>query len=158
MSITNKINNGEFELYLHPRQKEDYISGANLYQHLKDENLLDGCATLEDLEGIQEEGLEFFREHFGDNFVYAWRSVLPSDGDPRVPCLCEGVGGIELRWVWLGHGWRGGDPALRFTSKSDSSIHVFSRNKTLTPSDSLSLHAAIELCQKNGLIVSKPLN
>ncbi len=59
---------------------------------------------------------------------------------------------------WYGVGWGVVADSVESPFRWDDGDRVFSRNKTLIPSDNLTLEAAIELCQKNGLIVSKPLN
>ena len=118
MSIINKIEKGEFELWLHPAQKNGSIDGNTLYKYLKENNLLDDCATSKDLEDIQKKGIKFFRNHFGDNFVYAWKSVRRRNGYLYVPCLYELGDEVVLGWRWLALGWHSHDPALRLASSS----------------------------------------
>lgn len=108
MTITKK-NLKDIELYLHPKQINGYIQGHELYQYLKDENLLEDCLTLEDLKDIQKLGLEEFNKYFKDKYVFAWKSVVGGS----VPCLVGGGGRVVLSWYWLDDDWGADSPALR---------------------------------------------
>ena len=104
-----KINLAELEMWLHPKQKAVWVAGNEIYQYLKDNNLLEDCLTLEDLKEIKKLGLDEFNKYFKGKWVYAWKSV--QDGD--VPYLVECGDEVVLRGYWLGYGWNASGPALR---------------------------------------------
>lgn len=120
MSIIQKIEKGKFTLWLHPDQIKGYVKGTEILKYLTDNNLLDGCAILEDLEEIQKQGIEFYRKYFKDNFIYAWKSVRYSDDNLYVPYLYELDDKVVLNWDWADDGWFGDDPALRHASSQKS--------------------------------------
>ncbi len=102
-------------LWLHDRQR-DGVAGQVIYDHLKQHGMLASCLSLQDAMEIQNKGVAVFRQVFGDQFVYFWKSVVQSR-DARylyVPSL--GVLGdqVVLRWHWLGLAWRVVWPAVRF--------------------------------------------
>ncbi len=133
MNIINKIEKGEFSLWLHPDQIRGYVEGDKILSHLKENNLLEDCATLEDLEEIQKQGVEFYRKHFGNKFVYAWKSVRNRNGDLRVPCLCGLDDRVVLDWDWVDVGWDDDSPALRLASSTENSDPKISVSSDLNP-------------------------
>ncbi len=139
MKITKK-NLKDIELYLHPKQKEGWVQGYELYQHLKDEKLLDDCLTLENLEEIQNFGLEEFNKYFKNKYVFGWNSVR--DGD--VPYLCGFGGEVVLHWYHLDYSWNALNPALRRKS-SEIETKPSSEPETL---DLHSLEKRIEKLEK----------
>ncbi len=105
------------ELYLCEKQKTGYISGNDMYEHLKKENILKDCLGLSELEAIKEQGADFFRKHFGGKYVYGWESVVRSQGGSlNVPYVCGGGGWVGMFWSWLGGDWSDRNPAARFAS------------------------------------------
>lgn len=116
-NIIQKIEQGEFELYLHDKQKDDCITGEELYKHLQDNNLLDGCATEDDLKEIQAQGIVFFKKYFDGKYIYAWKNLVRNrSGNLSVPFLYEDGGLVVLLWHWAGNIWSSGNPALRHAS------------------------------------------
>lgn len=108
MKIT-KENLKDIELYYHPKQKKDgWINGTELYQYLRDENLLEDCLTLENLKEIQSLGSKEFNTYFKDKYVVAWNSVE----DDFVWYLYGFVGKVVLSRRWVGHDFYRGYPAL----------------------------------------------
>lgn len=148
----NKNNLKDIELWLHPKQKGDLITGNEIYQYLKENNLLKDCLTLEDLQEIQKLGLEEFNKHFKDKWVYGWNSVQDRRGRLYVPCLCEYGGEVVVSWDWLDHYWDSNDLALRFSKSSGIN------NSTLN-SDTMSLELidALKVVKDAGYIIYKEI-
>ena len=113
---------GEFDVskleqWLHPDQVNGQVGGKVIYEHLKQNNMLEGCLGLLDLEAIQKKGITFFRQYFQGKVVFGWKSVvLFRRGDRPVPFLVESDVGVVLSWYWLDAGWDASYPALRFAS------------------------------------------
>ncbi|MDD3531256.1 MAG: hypothetical protein PHV99_01550 [Candidatus Pacebacteria bacterium] len=109
---------GSLEQYLHGAQKTGgWERGEAIYEYLKGSNTLSSCLGLADLLAIQKLGIEAFRKHFASKVVSGWKSVVRDrDGNPFVPCLVEGDGGVVLFWTWFERGWNSRSPALRFAS------------------------------------------
>lgn len=110
---------GMVEQWLHPMQKQGKIvTGNKIYDHLKDNNLLNGCVGLADLQAIQAKGIDFFRKYFSGKWIYGWKSVVRRrDGHLDVPCLIGDGGKVVLYWSWLGRGWFSDEPALRLANQ-----------------------------------------
>ncbi len=102
--------------YLFGKQKTGgYEMGDRIHEHLKSDNLLDSCLSLQDALAIQQLGVETFRKHFKGKAVFFWKSVVRSrNGNLRAPCLVESDGRVGLGWDWLDNFWFDDDPALRF--------------------------------------------
>ena len=113
-----EYNIAEVDQWFHDGQKDGkWIEGNKIYSHLKDADTLKTCLGLRDLEEIQKKGIAFFREHFKGKAVFAWKSVVRSShGGLYVPYLYEDGGKVVLYWGWLGYGWDGNNPGLRFAS------------------------------------------
>jgi len=119
MRKITKENLKDIELYYHPKQKNGYIKGYDLYQHLQTKGLLEDCLTLENLKEIQELGLKEFNKYFKDKYVFGWKSVVQYDYRYlEVPYLIEHAGKVVLLWYWLVNDWDAGNPALRFRKPS----------------------------------------
>ena len=105
-------------LWLHDDQKDGkWMKGQAIYDHLVQNQMLESCLSLRDLEEIQKRGSPFFRKHFRGKAVFGWKSVVRNRiGNLRVPYLTEGDGEVVLGWHWLGRGWYDCNPALRFAS------------------------------------------
>lgn len=139
----------DIELFYHPKQKDGYIEGNELYAYLKENKLLEGCLALEDLEEIQNLGVEEFRKYFNGKFVYAWNSVRHLDSRLHVPFLYADGDRVVLYWAWLGSAWDSYDPALRVASTSSS------ESKPSLDPLKLSLDEAIIAVKKAGYVVYK---
>jgi hypothetical protein len=128
----------KYELYLHQKQKEDYILGTELYKHLKKEKILDRCLSL-DSELVKEwiENPDTYPEELTYVFPYLWGSVRDLGSRREVAYLLWHDGCVVVLWRWLGSGWDGNDQTLLASS--------------LTPETSL--EQAIEICKKAGLVV-----
>lgn len=108
---------GQVELWLHDGQKNDrYMEGNKLYEYLKEQKMLEICLSLRDGEEIQKKGPTVFRKFFRGP-VFLWKSIVQNrDDDLLVPYLTGGGDEVAVSWNWLGNGWYGGNPALRFAS------------------------------------------
>ncbi len=106
------------QLWLHNGQKGgNWVKGQRIYDHLKSNNMLEGCLGLQDGLAIQQKGIAVFRKFFAGKAVFLWRSVVRDrDGGLRVPCLLELDGGVVVYWHWLDIDWYGLNPAARFAS------------------------------------------
>ena len=104
--------------WLHDGQKNGRcMEGHKLYEYLKENGMLESCLSLRDGEEIQKKGIAVFRKFFQGKAVFLWKSVVQNrDDDLFVPYLCENGGWVVMVWSWLGNGWYGGNPALRFAS------------------------------------------
>lgn len=113
-----EYNIANVEQWLHEGQKNGgCVKGQKIYKHLKNNNMLESCLGLADLLAIQAKGIDFFRKHFAGKAVFGWKSVVWTRiGYLNVPCLYESGGKVYLDWYWLGNGWYGDNPALRFAS------------------------------------------
>lgn len=106
----------DVEQWLHDGQKEGgWVRGEAIRDYLVANKLLEKQFGLADGLAIQAKGIAVFRKFFSGKIVFLWRSVVRvRDGDWHVPYLCEGGGQVCLSWRWLGGGWSGGSPGLRF--------------------------------------------
>ncbi|MFH1171486.1 MAG: hypothetical protein V1778_03040 [bacterium] len=107
-------------LWLHDDQKVGITTGKMIYGHLLEEHgMLGSCLSLRDAEEIRKKSAAVYREIFGNNTVYFWKSVVESRcGRFRsglgVPCLCVSGGVVVLVWRLLGLVWNDRSPAARF--------------------------------------------
>ncbi len=106
------------QLWLHEGQQGgNWAKGQRIYDHLKSNNMLEGCLGLADGLAIQQKGIEVFRKFFAGKAVFLWKSVVQNrGGDLHVPYLIEHRGEVVVHWRWLGRDWRGNNPAVRFAS------------------------------------------
>lgn len=113
-----EYNAAKLEQWLHDDQKDGgWIRGQKIYEHLKNNNMLESCIGLADLLAIQAKGIYFFRKHFAGKMVFGWKSVVRSRfGNLRAPCLCESGDEVYLHWRGLEGAWGGLGPALRLAS------------------------------------------
>lgn len=109
---------GTIDPWLHDGQKNGrYMEGHKLYEYLKEKKVIERCLSLGDGEEIQKKGLAVFRRFFQGKAVFLWKSVVQyRRGRLHVPYLCEGGDEVVVYWRWLGSGWHGYNPALRFAS------------------------------------------
>ncbi len=106
------------QLWLHDGQKGgNWLKGQRIYDHLKSNNMLEGCLGLRDGEEIKKKGIEVFRKFFGGKAVFLWASVVRDRGGGfGVPYLFEIVGGVVVDWNWLDRDCFVDHPAARFAS------------------------------------------
>lgn len=120
----------DVELWLHERQKTEFVTGREIYDHLKATGSLGHCLGLADGLAIQAKGPVVFRRLFqGEapllttdvgktaHSVYLWRSVFrPSKFLPllSVPLLMEEKGKVAIYSLPLMGNWDARNPALRF--------------------------------------------
>ena len=95
------------ELCLHDDQKAgELIRGQVICDHLEVNKMLGECFDLSDLLAIQARGTVFFRRHFSDKGVFAWKSVVQDlTGRLFVPFLYVRRGQVVLFWHWLDLEW-----------------------------------------------------
>lgn len=142
-SSSQKIEKGEFELWLHPKQKDGWVKGTEIREYLEKNNLMENCFTKEELEEIQRKEVLFYRKHFGNKLVYAWKSVVRDGlGGLCVPDLYESGGKVFLGWRWLGSDFDSRDVALRFASSTKALETKTSASFELSPSDLAILKSA----------------
>lgn len=111
-----RFNAFNLEHRLHDDQKNGFVSGNKIFEHLKENDMLEGCLGLRDLEEIQKKGINFFRRSSQGKFISGWKSIVrDSGGNLRVPYLVEHGGRVVLFWGWADGDWSSRDPALRFT-------------------------------------------
>ena len=106
------------ELWLHDGQKNlGLVKGLDIYEHLKNNRMLNSCLGLRDGEEIKKKGVAVFRKFFGGQAIFLWASVMLSRcGYLYVPYLIGSGGAVLLRWDWLEDDWRRYSPAARFAS------------------------------------------
>ncbi len=108
---------GNLDRWLHDSQKTGVVTGNVVHEHLKSNNMLEGCLGLRDLEEIQKKGIVFFRERFKGKAVFGWKSIVRGAGaNLCAPYLVERDGEVVLSWSWLAHFWSSSNLALRFAS------------------------------------------
>lgn len=73
--IVDAIMGGRTELWLHPGQVSRVVCGYVIYDHLQTYGLLPHCVDLDELKAIRLKGTSFFREHFPEKAIFAWRDV-----------------------------------------------------------------------------------
>jgi hypothetical protein len=137
-----ELNN--MKLYLHPKQiagAGERITGNEIYQHLKDTDMLKDCATVEDLKGYSS-GKKVIPNEWRGKIIYAWKSVRNADGYLDVPYLhCYADKPYErfaVRWSYLDLSWYEHEPALLFASSTNNS------DTNTLPLDTMNLEKAIE--------------
>lgn len=109
----------EVGLWLHNDQKNGgLVSGHLVYQHLKDTDMLKDCLGLRDFEEIHQIGAPLYREYFGDNVLFGWKSIVEGCSGgllvTKVPYLCGGGRWVTMCWHRLGGGLSNLNPAGRF--------------------------------------------
>lgn len=95
--IIAAIEAGETELRIHPDQETCFVQVRKIFNYFSSEGLLGGCVDLEELRIIQSQGIGFFRKHFANKAVVAWRGV---QGE-LVPYLVGRGGEVVLNWFHL---------------------------------------------------------
>jgi hypothetical protein len=113
----SEFNINQVGQWRHPEQEVGGVKGQKIYEHMKENNMLKNQFGLAELLAIQAKGIAFFRQHFANQSVYGWKSIVQfSDGSLNVPCLVGNGDGVIVSWYWLGSGWDSGHPALYFAS------------------------------------------
>jgi hypothetical protein len=89
------------------------ITGDVIYARLKESKLIESCLGLADALAIQAKGAGFFRDFFGNQNIFFWKSVawFP-DGSKAVPYLFENKGTVYVNWRKLDSKWDGHSPSL----------------------------------------------
>lgn len=82
------------------------IRGNDIYENFKKNGELVNNIGLADLLAIQAKGVEVFRQLFGNNVVFGWRSVVRGRLGLLAPCLYEREGKVILKWGNLDHIWK----------------------------------------------------
>lgn len=105
-------------LFLHEGQKNDQLmKGGDIYEYLTKNDCLKDCLGLHDALEIQKKGTKVFRNMFGDDNVFCWKSVVRGrNGQLLVPFVHNIDDRIEVGWRWIGKGWSANDPAGHFAS------------------------------------------
>ncbi len=103
LSGPNEFDLQKLNLWL---KKTSYVTGNQIYDQLKKDDLLKDSLNLADLLAIQEKGIEVFRSLYKGKAVFGWKSVVEdTHGYLRVPYLIEFDGKVVLDWDWLGSRW-----------------------------------------------------
>ncbi len=101
-----------------PGQGDGKFTGLDAYEHLKTNNLLDGCLGLADGLAIQERGVKAFSKFFEakDSAVVAlWKSVFTDeDGKPSVPLAIPVLSKVAIVKGDLSIPWTKNRPLVRF--------------------------------------------
>lgn len=107
----------KLEQWLYDGQKNGWVKGQKIYEHLKNNNMLESCLGLADLVAIQAKDINFFLQHFAGKAVFGWKSTVRGRGGyPNAPCLFERGDKVLLDWNWLENDWDDRYLALRFAS------------------------------------------
>jgi hypothetical protein len=115
----------ELERWFHPNQVNGYVKGIEIYEYLRDRNMLSDCLGYADLLAIQSKGVVFWRKHFSGEKVWGLKSIVRRRGSGmkgdinvgfNAPCLYENAGReLEVSWPWLEiHILESYETALRF--------------------------------------------
>lgn len=92
-------------LWRHDLQTDGHeILGEELYQYLRENQILESCLSLHDGEAIQKKGVDLFRQCFGNKTVLLAKSTLMHrvNCGLDMPCLFEKNDEVVIGWVWLG--------------------------------------------------------
>jgi len=81
------------------------VNGEMLLMYLRYNYLLEDSIGLPELGGIYKKGSIFFEKNFGDNAVFAWRSILSLPRGRYIPYLIKFGGPVVLCLYWLGALW-----------------------------------------------------
>lgn len=108
------------ELTFIPGQGDGTFTGLDAYEHLKSNNLLEGCLGLADGLAIQERGVKAFSKFFEakDSAVVAlWTAVFTDeDGKTCVPLAIPVLSKIAIVKGDLSIPWTKNRPLVRFKS------------------------------------------
>jgi hypothetical protein len=99
----------------HDQQESDEPTGQTIYNYLKKSGLLVSCLSLRDAEEIQKKGVDVFRELFGSDTLYFWKSVVKQRNSQAlwVPGLSL-ADEVILDWRKIDDKWHVDDLAARF--------------------------------------------
>jgi hypothetical protein len=108
-------------LWLHEYQKLWHgASGRTIYDRLRETGLLKKSLGFSDLEAIQNTSVAFFREHFKDKTLWAWKSVIrhrsqSGPGGLLVPNLSvENKQELVVSWDHIGYQFNSNSPCPIF--------------------------------------------
>ena len=66
-----------------PKQITDSAGYLEVFQYLRDNDLLKNCLGFREAEEIRKKGVNFFRKHFGNKPVYFWKNIAEEkNGNP----------------------------------------------------------------------------
>jgi len=123
----SEYNINRVQEWLHPDQSNKPVQGYAIYEYLKESNTLSEQLGIDDLRAIQSKGVAFFRKHFGNKTICAWKSIIPSltsknTDELYVPILHKpvNVSGMVVAWRSLSYYWSSTDVGLRFAEQSNS--------------------------------------
>lgn len=87
--------------WLHPNQANGEF-GYEIYRELKKTEKLQECLSLHDGHAIRATGIEFFREHFHEEYMIPlWKSVWQYQTGLYVACLYSSDNEVEIDRKWL---------------------------------------------------------
>ena len=114
----------QIEARFHEYQHEWHgIKGRDLYSWLMGNNYLKDCLSFGDLKAIQNTSLAFFRQHFSDCNVMAWKSIAQhrdqaASKNLLVPTLrVEDKRELVIHWDSISYMLRGGSPCFILREK-----------------------------------------
>lgn len=92
------------EIWLHDQQKSGngVLLAEDLFEDLEATGMRARCLGLHEAEAIKKCGAKFFRENFGSEGVFCWRTVVVrSDGMRFTPFVSECNNEVTLRWFLI---------------------------------------------------------
>lgn len=110
----------ELSLWVHDKQTNGYINGSVIYEHLKNNSMLEGCLNLDDLHEIGTNGQFSYLKYSSSDSVEApafvgWKSIAKDKDDKlRVPALVLLAGAVHSIWLDVNDSFTFNRPALRF--------------------------------------------
>jgi hypothetical protein len=88
-------------LWLHDEQSGNGIEASQVYEHLKEKDMLKGCLNLQDGHAICKAGAAAFREVFEFDLPFLWKSVAKTTYGFNVPYLTVFRRKVVIRWYLL---------------------------------------------------------
>jgi len=128
----SEYNISQVEEWLYPDQEADGMDDGNaVYDLLVENSDLERHLGLADLVAIHAKGVEFYRKHYKDKALFAWKSIVQDEnGAFHTPYLVEDVNGFHILWHPLDWIWGSDDPALCF--KEATTEHIIDCDGELT--------------------------
>jgi hypothetical protein len=78
--------------WLYKEQKNGTVTGTVIHEYLQKHRMIKDCLGISDLIEIRKKGPKFFNEHFGNNCVFAWKSLSRNRHDHLwAPCLWKSI-------------------------------------------------------------------
>lgn len=113
----SKYDLADVILWRHDFQVDGHeIPGEDLYQYLRENQILESCLSLHDGEEIQKKGIALFRQCFGKKTVLLAKSTVMHrvNFGLDMPYLFEKDNEVAMGWIWLGEPLRCDLYTLRF--------------------------------------------